>query len=113
MTLESFLESCGFTIVIFSYTSQGTRNLARMYIHCSEFEARNYYKLTRKAEAQFCLTEKHSRRMRTDRTATRMISGQVAIQADCRQNDTPVKTLPSFAVGKYLMRKARHGDGYR
>ena len=67
MTLESFLESSDFTIVIISCTSQGIRNLARMYIHRSEFEALDYYKLARKAEAQVCLPGKHSSRMRTDR----------------------------------------------
>ena len=49
------------------------------------------------SETKFSTT-KHSSRMRTDHAVTRMSSDRVA---DCEQNDkqTPVKTLPSVAVG--------------
>ena len=43
-------------------------------------------------------TRKHSSRMRTDRAVTRMTSDRVAIRPIV-DRQTPVKTLPSLAVG--------------
>ena len=52
------------------------------------------FRCNMKASTQF-YTRKHSSRMRTDRAVTS------SHEADCGQNDwhTPVKTLPSLAVG--------------
>ena len=47
--------------------------------------------------------------MRTDRSVTRMSSDQVA---PIKNRQTPVKTLPSLAVGNYLKMRPRIAGGF-
>ena len=65
------------------------------------------YPITLNTPTTNLFTRKHSSRMRTDRAVTRMSSDRVAMRPIVDRMTGAVKTLPSLAVGKYILSSKR------